>query len=513
MHEAILECLGVLAVASDASSESSGGENFLRFLGRLHPLLVHFPIGLALTAALVELINIIRRKATASPFAFMATGFAAGFAVVAALFGWFNADFEGAGPKTTLFLHRWIGTISAGALVFVFFCGMAGRTGRRISALNGYRWGLVICAIMVSIGAHFGGEMVYGEGYLTKVLFPPSSAAAAETPDASDTTTDSSATTSQSAPVSFEKQVLPIFDARCVECHGPDKAKGDLRLDSASRIFGEDPTWWVVQPGDAKKSILVERITLPEGHADVMPAKGELLSADQIALISAWINQGATYESDGKAVSPAAQEKTETTDSKPTSSDAAAAPTANDPALDDAVTRLRDRGVIVMPVAQDTNDWELNTSFANPPFDDEAIGLMGGMEPVLVTASFARSNVTDAGMPGLKGFQKISTLRLDNTSVGDAGMDALLALKNIEMLNLYGTQVGDAGVAKIAALPNLKRLYCAGTKATVEGVQKVQAAHPNVEIVGPMPPPPPKEEAKPAEAEKPKPAETEKPKA
>ena len=126
MHESILECLGVLAVATDASSEPSGGENFLRFLGRLHPLLVHFPIGLALTAALVELINIIRRKATASPFAFMATGFAAGFAVVAALFGWFNADFEGPGPKTALFLHRWIGTISAGALVFVFFCGMAG---------------------------------------------------------------------------------------------------------------------------------------------------------------------------------------------------------------------------------------------------------------------------------------------------------------------------------------------------------------------------------------------------
>ena len=497
MYEVFFESLGVLA-AVDATAVPDGGERFLRFLGRLHPLIVHFPIGLAITAAFVELINIIRRKPTASQFAFMATGFAAVSAVLAAIFGWFYADFEGAGPKTALFLHRWIGTVAAGALVVVFFCGLAGRTGRRISALNGYRWGLVISAILVTVGSHFGGEMVYGEGYFTKVLFPPaakSTTPEATTPDPSTPQETSSSDATATKPVSFKTQVLPIFEARCVDCHGADKAKGDLRLDSAAEIFGEDPSWWVVEPGDAAKSILVERIVLPAGHVDLMPPKGDPLDEGQIVLISDWINQGARYEVDGKMVDPAQEEpvsqdtaEESTANEASSASETKASEAESDPAREKAVTSLRERGVIVMPVAQDTTDWELNASFANPPFDDAAIALMDGLESVLVSLNLSRTKVNDAGLAKLAGFQKITSLRLDNTVVGDGGMEALLKLENIEMLNLYGTQVTDSGVATVAALPNLKRLYCAGTKTTAEGVEALQAKYPKMEIVGPTPP-------------------------
>ena len=518
MHETMTEMVGLLAmVADDSSGSSAGNERFLRFLGRLHPLVVHFPIALGVSAAFVELINILRRKPTASPFAFTATGIAAVFAVIAAIFGWLNADFEGAGPKTTLFLHRWLGVISAGALVAVFFCGIVGRTGRRISALNAYRWGLLIAAVLTGVGAHFGGEMVYGRGYLTKVLFSGSSATAPE--ESKSTSEDEKNSDSDQAVqpaktdeadvqmVSFQKDVLPIFNARCVECHGADKVKGDLRLDTAAVIFSGDRSWWTVEPGDAEKSILVERIVLPADDPDVMPPKGDMLDAAQIKTIRDWINQGAQYEVDGKMVKPgggeesaAAQPEPETakTDEKPATEPKV--PAIDQAAIDQAVASLRERGALVMPIAQDTDAWEINASLVKPPFGDADLALMGGMEPVLEWVNLGRTAVTDAGMPALRGFERITKIRLDHTAITDAGLEPLAALPALEVVNLFGSKISDAGLKTLAEVPTMKTVYCAGTDVTPAGLAAVQSAHPGIQFVGPAettPDPDPEPEAKP----------------
>jgi len=485
-----------VATVAAAGGDGEGGSTILRFLGRLHPLVIHFPIALTIVAAVVELCNIIRRKATASEFAYAATGFAAVFAVVAAFFGWFMADYEGAGPKTALFLHRWLGVISAGALVIVFFCGMAGRTGRRISALNGYRWGLLLCAILVTVGAHFGAEMVWGKGYFTKVLFGSNPVDPIIDPiiDPIAGPIAGPIVEPSGEPDEFTTTVLPIFQARCVECHGPDKHKADLRLDSAAAIFAGDKKYWVITPGDAAASILIERVSYPIENPDVMPPKGETLTEEQITAITKWINDGAPYAKlDAGPAKP-----TPKPEPKPTPE-----PPVEDSAFDNAVTALRDRGVLVMPIAQDSEFWEVNASFANPPFDDAAISLMSGMEEALASANLARTKVGDGGMAGLVGFGNITNLRLDNTGVGDGGMEPLLALTKIETLNLYGTQVSDQGIETIVQLPNLKKLYCAGSKTTAEGVKAVQAKYPMVEIFGPDAPEAP---AAPA-TEEPKPAE------
>ncbi|MDA1026841.1 MAG: hypothetical protein O3A19_10505, partial [Planctomycetota bacterium] len=108
-----VDLLEPLSGSMSLAQADVGDDRWWRFLGRLHPLTVHFPIGLAITAAVVELINIIRRKREASQFAITATGIAAVTAIFAAFFGWLNADFEGASQDTTLFLHRWLGIIGA----------------------------------------------------------------------------------------------------------------------------------------------------------------------------------------------------------------------------------------------------------------------------------------------------------------------------------------------------------------------------------------------------------------
>ena len=95
----------------------------------------------------------------------------------------------------------------------------------------------------------------------------------------------------------FATTVKPVFDARCIDCHNPEKLKGKLRLDTAEGIMagGEsgDPA---VVPGDPDSSKLMKLISLPADDIDIMPSKGDLLTPEQIETIRAWITAGATFD-------------------------------------------------------------------------------------------------------------------------------------------------------------------------------------------------------------------------
>ena len=498
-------------LGSGIAAADGGDGRWMRLLGRLHPLVVHFPIGLAFSAAFVELVNIIRRRRDASPFAFTATGIAAGSAIVAAFFGWLNADYEGASQGTTLFLHRWLGVISAGGLSLVFLAGIVGRSGVRITAFNGYRWGLLICAVVVGVASHFGGEMVYGRGYLTKVIFASSgpvggvqgTEAAGPVPTvrttipgktvkpeprdaASSQAAPSQAVPSPAAPsedasrVVFRRDVLPILDARCVECHGPDKVKGDLRLDTEAAIFAGDPEWWTVVWGDPDHSLLLERILLPADDPDAMPPSGDRLTAAEVKTIRTWIAEGGKEEKpESPSEEPPIPPVSEPADAK------ADDPAKLAPAIVAAADRLRKRGVLAMRIAQNTSDWEVNASLVSPPFADDDLALLDGLQPVLVQASFNRSAITDAGIEGLVGFDLLNSLRLAQTEIGDGAVEWLLELEGIEVLNLYGTRLSDAGLSRLAGMPNLKRIYCADTAVTPAGVVEASKLNPDLEVIGP----------------------------
>ncbi|MGN6135853.1 MAG: DUF1553 domain-containing protein [Aureliella sp.] len=93
------------------------------------------------------------------------------------------------------------------------------------------------------------------------------------------------------ARIDFAKQIAPILRRACVECHGPSKQEGDLRLD---RREAGSLTATIV-PGQPDQSELLRRITLPRGHEEVMPAVGEPLPAAQVEIIRRWIAQGADW--------------------------------------------------------------------------------------------------------------------------------------------------------------------------------------------------------------------------
>ena len=98
----------------------------------------------------------------------------------------------------------------------------------------------------------------------------------------------------QQAPVDFTRDIQPILEAQCYECHGAKKKKADLRLDHRAMAMKGGETGEAIVPGNSEKSLIVRRVLGLDGD-DRMPKDEEPLAAAQIALIRAWIDQGAPW--------------------------------------------------------------------------------------------------------------------------------------------------------------------------------------------------------------------------
>jgi len=101
--------------------------------------------------------------------------------------------------------------------------------------------------------------------------------------------------------VDFARDVQPIFIQNCIKCHGPEKQKGGLRLDLRSAALKGGDDGKVILPGQGHDSRLVHLIAGLDAD-NVMPPKGERLSAKQVGLLRAWIDQGANWPEDAKVV-------------------------------------------------------------------------------------------------------------------------------------------------------------------------------------------------------------------
>ena len=137
----------------------------MALIGRLHPLLVHFPIGLVLTAALAEVVAMTTGLSDWRAVAVANVRAGAVFAIPAAIAGWRLASAPGMEATSSLEWHRWLGTVAAVAVVGAALAS-AGARGRSPFALWVYRIALVWAATLVAVTGHFGGLLVWGAEFL-----------------------------------------------------------------------------------------------------------------------------------------------------------------------------------------------------------------------------------------------------------------------------------------------------------------------------------------------------------
>jgi mono/diheme cytochrome c family protein/uncharacterized membrane protein len=269
-------------------------------LGRLHPLAVHFPVSLVVLAAVLELFTLRNFHSKLRPGINLLVWVGAIAAVISALLGWLLSK-EGDYGEEGISLHQWSGFAAAFVclitLALLYRLQMHNKSGN----IKVYRGVLFFTAISISVAGHFGAALTHGSDYLTAGM-PWSE----DYQGASINNIDFAALKNDTAKLSPKQeqdlhlQVKTIFAHNCKKCHGPEKVKGELRLDRKDMIFKGGESGPAIIAGNPGESELFRRITLPRSDKEAMPSKGKRLSDNEIAVIGYWIQKGAPWPEGSK---------------------------------------------------------------------------------------------------------------------------------------------------------------------------------------------------------------------
>ena len=240
-------------------------------------------------------------------------------------------------------------------------------------------------------------------------------------------------------------RVAPLFETRCVGCHGAGRQKAELRLDSFGAVMRGGRHGAVIQPGRIKDSELFTRISLPSSDDRAMPPSGKApLTPDEVTVIKLWIAAGASGSQRVIAGAPKPVVEVKLPEFDTRAVEKQRAPLAA------AVKQLQARfpGVIDYQ-SRSSADLEINASRKAGAFGDGEIQALAPVRSRIVRADFSNTAISDASAPAIAAMTSLRALRLTNTKVSDRTMEALGAMKTLRSVAAGGT--GATGTA-LAAL-------------------------------------------------------------
>ena len=262
---------------------SSGSHDLILFLGRFHVLVVHLPIGAVVLLGVLELLARGTRFKEAAQSRGLILGFAAAGSVVAALCGLTLSQADGYDPQL-LAWHKWTGLAVAAACTLAWVLNWLGHP-------RSYRLSLLTTLAVLIVAGHFGASITHGRDFLSRYAPAPVRwLFGGITPPTAPTPT---------APASLPQRVFadvvqPILVQRCGSCHGPEKQKGDLRMDSLEGLLKGGHSGPALVAGRPGESLMVKRLLLPLDHEDHMPPAGKPQPAPaEITTLQWWIEWGA----------------------------------------------------------------------------------------------------------------------------------------------------------------------------------------------------------------------------
>lgn len=217
---------------------------------------------------------------------FASACFASILGVLLAWNGGYNEDL--------VFYHRWLSISVSVLLGAALYLKLKGSSANRL-LLPGYRALLFVIAGILVYSSHLGGSLTHGKNYLTKYAPAFVKSLLAGEDEKKKTKAQPRKTVKKKTGINFARQIAPILKARCYKCHGDEKQKGELRLDTTEAIRKGSENGPIIVPGKPGDSPFYTLVTLPPDDDDIMPAKGDPLTKAQTELIRKWILQGASF--------------------------------------------------------------------------------------------------------------------------------------------------------------------------------------------------------------------------
>jgi hypothetical protein len=262
----------------------SHAHDLLLFFGRFHPLLVHLPIGGLVLLGLLEVLARLPRFREAAQPSRLILGFVAAGSVAAALAGWMLSQGGDYDPQL-LRWHKWSGFTLAAACALAWLLNWLGWP-------RAYRLALLVGLVVLVVAGHFGASLTHGRGFMTayapgplRRLFSGGEAARPAAPSAPSDLTPQRV---------FAEVVHSMLLNRCSACHGPERQKAGLRVDTLEALLRGGESGPALLPGRSRDSLLLKRLLLPLQDEDHMPPEGKPQpTLAEILAVQWWIDHGA----------------------------------------------------------------------------------------------------------------------------------------------------------------------------------------------------------------------------
>lgn len=463
------------------------------FIGRFHPVLVHLPIGFLILAGLLEigrLTNKIEVKESTITFILFWSAIGATLSCIAGYLLSLGGGYE----VSLLEQHKWQG-IWVAVAAWVAWIAKSEMLMHKIPfASLLYLPALAIGAIFTMLAGHQGGSLTHGEGYLTQETPEPFRGWLGMEPKPEKGLDEIKPIADVNNAMVFQDVVNPILKARCVQCHNANKSKGDLRMDQIELLKKGGENGPIFVAGKGEESELIKRCLLPLEDENHMPPKGKTqLSDHQIAILSWWIDQGAPFDkkvAELKATEAIKPALAALSGSSSSSGSSALTTTATEsPVLSlkvpvpdaKAVDALKKAGLLVMPIANESNLLEVNAVNAGS-LTDAQIALLEPLKEQIIWLKLGDTKISDQAATTIATLKNLQKLHLENTSVTDATVRQLKSLPYLEYLNLVNTQVTDAGIKELSSAKSLRSLHVWQSKVTEAGVAAFKQAKPDAEV-------------------------------
>lgn len=448
----------------------------LQFLGRLHPVVVHFPIGILFIAFFFELLSKLKKYENLRHATQPALLIGVISAVVSVITGLYLSD-EGGYNDELLVRHKQLGITTAALSAAIYgFRLVAHRIFRDPNYRGKFNTVLFVpLIIIVSLTGHFGGSMTHGADYLF--------AAVTEAGEGEDPATRFLSIQNVDSAVLYADLVKPILESRCYSCHSSRRQKGDLRLDEIELINKGGENGRIIRAGSPDSSSLFVRLMLPLDHDDHMPPNEKPQpSSAEIALIQSWIKAGADYNIRVSATREPEKIKAYFASVVELTKKEKVLPEEEvNPADEKIIAELTNSGVIVLPVAEGSN--YLSISFVNfRSISEKMLSQLAQLKSQIIWLDLARTTIADSQMSVIGQLETLRRLNLQGTAVTDQGLAAISSLPELQYLNLAGTRISDNGLKQLAAVKSLRKIFVYQTDVTDAGIREIQGKLPDVEV-------------------------------
>lgn len=424
------------------------------FLGRMHPLVVHLPIGFIVLGIVFHALAYNRKYAhfrDAVSFIFM-LGFAS--AVAASVFGYMlslNDDYAG-----QVFDNHRASGITLTLMTGLLYWMTTGHFRNKIPFPRGLFSVFVTAtfAILVYTG-HLGASLTHGSNYLSlEILHGDKGGKPLHVEEAS----------------IFEDIVHPILAERCAECHNNSKRKGRLSMESFDTILKGGKSGASVVPGNLRESELYRRITLHPSHEDFMPADDKTpLTHTEKEIIRLWIEKAAMVKETKVSDLTENKEMIHLASSLFGLSTSSGIQTtvmdqnvnANIPDTVDMgfIDNLREKGLVVRVMLQKPVMLDVTLPSRSGRRMSDIEDDLRSLARHIIWLNLSDNDFADRDFGILQQMSNLNKLRLEKNPVSDSISYILQNLKYLEAVNLNETKVTPACVKRLQQNPAIRRIY------------------------------------------------------